>query len=138
MPYKQGHNQLNVFIEDNMIDWLKQQFESWIERRAQRRECLSCNTLRDQLFIANNEKQKLLDTIVELTNPKQPVVEKQEEFKPIPGKMIPWHLKRQMLEAESRASAKIAKERAAELGEANDNLEDELLKMADDKGVGNG
>jgi hypothetical protein len=135
MLYKQGHNQLKEYIGIRMIDWLKQQFESWIERRAQRRECLSCNTLRDQLFIANNEKQKLLESLIELTNPKQPELVKQEEFKPIPGKMIPWHLKKQMLEAESRASAKIAKERAAELGEANDDLEDELLKMADGKGV---
>jgi hypothetical protein len=117
-----------------MIDWLKQQFELYIERRQQAKECLSCNTLRDQLFIANNEKQKLLETIVELTHPKPEPTVAMQELKPI-AKTVPWHLKRQMLEAESRASAKIAKEKAAELHEANDSLEDELLKIADGKGV---
>ena len=44
------------------------------------------------------------------------------EFKPILPKYIPWGVKKQMLEAESRAQAKILREKEKEIKEAEKPL----------------
>jgi len=114
-----------------MSEWLRQQFELWIERREARRLCAGCEILKEQLFRANNEKTQLLNQLIELTNPAKPIDTPIEEFKPIKPKMVPWHIRKSMLEAESRAEAKILKDQAPKQ-EVND-LEAEVMKLADEK-----
>lgn len=113
-----------------MIDWLKQQFELWIEYRHSRRECQSCNTLREQLLIANNEKQKLLDTIVELSKPEQPIVQNEpvvhEALQP---KRVPWLVRKQMLEKEDRLAAQLRKDKQNEINQSNQELENEIVDL---------
>lgn len=72
-------------------------------KEIKNKHCESCETLRQQLEIANYEKRLLLDRIMEKP---APVV----ETPPIPislPKTIPWTVKKQMLEAEDREKAKL-------------------------------
>jgi len=67
--------------------------------------CQSCEILKNQLNISNIEKErllrKLLDTPVEVTSVRD------EELKPILPKMVPWNVRKQMLESEDREKAKL-------------------------------
>lgn len=114
-----------------LIEWLKLKFDEWIERREKRRECTSCETLREQLFIANNEKQKLLEQLIEINNPKA-AVQEEKEFEPIQPRIVPWHIKRRMLEAESRKEAELLKVKKEEISEANQKLEEEVMKLSNE------
>ena len=96
-----------------LLDWYKQ----WLDIRAEYRQidtvlskevkqeelvCQSCETLKQQLEIANYEKQKLLDRILE-----KPELPKETE----PPKItrphsIPWAARRQILEQEDREKAR--------------------------------
>ena len=69
--------------------------------------CKSCETLRNQLNIANHEKEELLSTILGLVKPE--VVQNQAPIivEPIKNKAIPWHVRQKALEEEDRAKAKI-------------------------------
>lgn len=95
-----------------LLDWYRQWLEIRTEFRAKRAEvsqeekiCQSCETLKQQLEIANYEKQQLLNRIIEKPAPepeKQPI----EVTRP---KMIPWNVRKQMLEREDREKAKLMK-----------------------------
>lgn len=87
--------------------------------------CKSCETLKLQLAIANDEKRALLDRILE-----KPVAEatlNTDDLKPIVPRTLPWNARRQALEAEDRAAAKILKQNktenvsTADLEQAMDN-----------------
>lgn len=71
-------------------------------RRDSKSYCKSCETLREQLAVTNHEKKILLEQI--LVKP-APIQQEREAPQPIGPKMVPWHIKRQMLEAEDRALA---------------------------------
>ncbi len=114
-----------------MIEWIKLQFEAWIERRIQAKQCLTCEVLKEQLFIINTEKAKLLEQLIELTNPARPVEAIIEEYKPIMPKIVPWHIKKNMLEADARAEAEILRKK-----KETEDLEAEVMKLADEKLVG--
>jgi|SRR4030095_10413180 len=67
------------------------------------KECQSCNTLREQLMMERENTRKLLDKIITPSAP--PKIEE-----PVPPsisvpKVVPWHVKRQMLEQEDRIKA---------------------------------
>jgi hypothetical protein len=69
--------------------------------------CVSCETLKMQLAIANDEKRQLLSSI--LSKPAEapsPQVDP-EHLKP---KMMTWNVRRQMLEAEDRKKAAVIAE----------------------------
>jgi hypothetical protein len=91
--------------------------------------CKSCETLREQLRISNAEKDQLLKSILEFTKPT--VVERQEvnirELTPLKTRALPWRIRAQRLEAESRHEAQVKKlyeERTKQL-EKEVGLEDE-------------
>ena len=69
--------------------------------------CDSCETLRVQLERANYDKNELLTRILELTAPKNEVVEKRELVPITQPRQIPWAVRRQMLEAEDRKKAQL-------------------------------
>lgn len=82
---------------------------TYLEKRNESKEdavCESCETLKLQLEIANYEKDRLLNRLLE----KPEVVESkapQEMSKP---RMISWKVRQQMLEAEDRKRAQIMRE----------------------------
>jgi len=80
--------------------------------------CASCDTLREQLAIANIEKKQMLESILSFTRPAEsqpsPVVD-YEQLKP---KMVTWNVRRQMLEAEDRRQAQILAEQRKAAAEA--------------------
>ena len=72
-------------------------------RKENRNYCKSCETLQSQLAQANHEKKMLLEQILHKPEPAQPI--QQELPQRIEPRVTPWHIKRQMLEAEDRARA---------------------------------
>ena len=84
-----------------------------LETAREKSICPNCEVLRQQLEIANYEKRQLTDTIVAMVLPKVadiPIV--QSEQKPIRPRTIPWRVKQQELEANSRDLARIQREQA--------------------------
>lgn len=76
--------------------------------------CESCETLRMQLAIANEEKKQLLDSILDMTKPKV------ETNIPInltnsTQRAIPWRVRKEMLESESRKTAELLKRKVEEM-----------------------
>lgn len=80
--------------------------------------------LERQLSMVNEEKRQLLELIMAKQD-ETPPAPPSAEFKPIMPKQIPWHVRRQMLEAEDREKAKLEKEKSKEQEEIN-KLEKEL------------
>lgn len=70
--------------------------------------CQSCETLRDQLALANAREQKLLDRIME--KPEKPVDTPHVAGKPILPLRTPWKVRQQMLETEDRIKAQRLRE----------------------------
>lgn len=91
--------------------------------------CNTCEVLRGMLEQTNSEKKYLLEQLL-----KEPEIIQEtstEEFKPIKTtKFTPWHVRRQILEAEDRKQAQIIKDKKKEMEEAAklqvDKLEKEL------------
>lgn len=108
-----------------MINWLHKFFyphcPECIAEREQSEICYSCETLRIQLEIANNEKKQLLSKLID--KPIEPLVERSAEI-PI-SKNIPWNVRRQMLEAEDRQKARIIAEKNREM-KSTEELEKEI------------
>ena len=67
--------------------------------------CQSCEVLKNQLNISNLEKDKLLRKL--LGTPVEVTSVRDEELKPILPKMVPWNVRKQMLESEDREKAKL-------------------------------
>lgn len=80
-----------------------------------RHSCISCDTLREQLSIANAEKERLLKLILQRHEPKTEPVQETRNLEPIAPKITTWKQRRAMLEAEDRQKARILKEQEAEL-----------------------
>lgn len=85
-------------------------------RRESKSYCKSCETLREQLNVANHEKKVLLDQI--LYKPEKPVAEIEKAPVPITPKIVPWKVQREILEAEDRAKAKIIRQQQEEYARA--------------------
>lgn len=96
-----------------LLDWYKQWLDIRTEFRARQAEvvveetvCKSCETLKQQLEVANYEKEKLLNKL--LTTPdKEPERTTAPEPQAVRPKTVPWHVRRQMLEREDREKAKL-------------------------------
>lgn len=86
--------------------------------------CESCETLKEQLNIANHEKKEMLETILGFT---KPVMEEKpadvRTIQPIQPRAATWRIKQQALEENDRITAERNKQRAKEIAE----LEKELL-----------
>lgn len=93
-----------------LLKWYKE----WLEIRASFRQedkpCESCETLKQQLELANYEKDKLLNRIMEKP---EPVIERTLAPEPVTRpRFLPWAVRKQALEAEDRAKAKAMKDAA--------------------------
>jgi len=76
--------------------------------------CESCETLRQQLAIANSEKAKLLDRL--LKEPEKEVVANTQELRPVtPIGARRWNDQRKILEANDRREANLLAEKKKEL-----------------------
>lgn len=117
-----------------MIKWLHHLFNPHCEECRNERQdeavCLSCETLKLQLEIANHEKEQLLEAILKPQSFVTQAVEKEvpQQVKP---HSIPWAVRKQMLEAEDRQKARIInakQEEAAKLASSGniEELEKEL------------
>lgn len=98
-----------------LLDWYRQFLNIRTEFRQKRAEvvieetiCKTCETLKEQMSILNHEKEKLLNRLLE-----RPEVEPERIEAPEPQavkpRMVPWNVRRQMLEREDREQAKILK-----------------------------
>lgn len=94
-----------------MILWLHRLFNPHCphcqEERQESRVCQSCETLKMQLGISNHEKEQLLATILESTRPAHEQPLSPVDYEKLKPKLMTWNVRRQMLEAEDRAAAKI-------------------------------
>ena len=99
-----------------MIAWLHHLFDPHCpqckDEEEDARQCKSCDILKEQLYIANEDKRRLLDLIVEKNKVQEslPLSDKQ----PIKSNYTPWKVKQQMLEAEDREKARILRENELE------------------------
>jgi hypothetical protein len=72
--------------------------------------CVSCDTLREQLAIANVEKRQLLDSILSLTRPSEQAPAAPVDYDKLKPRTTTWNVRRQMLEAEDRKQAQVLAE----------------------------
>jgi hypothetical protein len=85
--------------------------------------CQSCETLRNQLEISNYERRQMLDTILSFSKPKvEETTPDLSASTPVRPKVVTWSVKRQILEEEDRAKAKILRDR-----KSTEELEKEVL-----------
>jgi len=84
--------------------------------------CDTCAVLRDQLERSELERRELLSRLLDRNKPESPIQEVKEELKPITPKYVPWRVRQQMLEAEDRRTAAIAKERDKQIEELEKEL----------------
>ena len=82
--------------------------------------CENCEMLRSLLEQERYNNRKLLDSLLEVVKPSVVASERSEPPKPIMPKNIPWSVRQQMLEQESRITAQLLKQKSIE------NLEEEL------------
>lgn len=80
------------------------------EAASDEKVCQSCETLKVQLSIANDEKRQMLNSILAFNKPihEEPAQIDYEKVKP---KMMTWNVRKQMLEAEDREAARLMAER---------------------------
>jgi hypothetical protein len=112
-----------------MFKWLHHLFNPHCDLCDARPKCESCEVLREQLALANAEKDKLLRYVLEpepsLTTPKQGQQDEEEDG-PILPKFVPWHVRRQMLESEDRKQAQLLAESKKDQDQAIKQLEKNL------------
>ena len=91
-------------------------------------ECRTCDTLKIQLGIEQSEKRKLLEHIINPPKPDVPAVDMTPQL-PIKPKHVPWTMRQQKLEADSRAEAQ--RLRAEQDAKANEILTDKQKEIHD-------
>ena len=100
---------------------------NWYREWREIRHCESCDTLRQQLEIANYEKQQLLN---KLLTPPAPVIESKPLEVTVP-RTVPWNVRRQMLEREDREKARSLRNAAAPDSEIDKKSTEELERELD-------
>lgn len=96
-----------------MFNWIHHILEPHCSECARLKECQSCDTLREQLGISNAEKERLLNLLLEKSNPK--IVESEPvKTEPIGPRHVPWRVRQQMLESADRRQAELLKKNAEE------------------------
>lgn len=98
------------------------------EQKQEDKVCSSCETLKEQLAVANAEKKQLLDYVL-MPDPNtihHSPEKDDDELQPIQPKVVPWRVRRQMLEDEDRKKALLEKEQKAEQAKAIAELEKNL------------
>jgi len=72
-------------------------------------DCKSCETLTIQLKLANEERERLLNTIIDFVKP-ETIQSNPRVIAPIIPKTLPWRMRKSLLENESIENARIIKE----------------------------
>ena len=85
------------------------------------RHCESCEILREQLLLSNNERVELLHRLLD-KDKVEPSPTPVEEFKPITPQFVPWRVRQQMLEAEDRKAAATLRNREKEIADLEKEL----------------
>lgn len=95
-----------------MFNWLHHLFNPHCEHCYAEKQCSNCETLKTLLESERYEKGKLVQQIIEITKPQVETVLapklSAEESKP---QIVSWRVKRDLLESEDRAKAKIISDR---------------------------
>jgi hypothetical protein len=123
-----------MFLLDWYKEWLnirsefkEKNFELTREVKQESTICQSCETLKKQLEISNYEKDRLLNRLLEKPEviPDRTIAPELTAVRP---KMIPWHLRKQMLEREDREKARALRD-AAKPDSSNNPQSNEINKM---------
>lgn len=95
-----------------LLNWYKEYLEIKHEKAARLKElsfCDSCETLKLQLAIVNDERKLLISKLVETTKPEESKIDT-SVLKPVMPNRMNWNLRRQALEQEDRAAARVLRE----------------------------
>lgn len=97
--------------------------------------CASCELLRAQLEMCNEERKNLLERL--LNPPKEePAPTHKENLQPINPARLPWYVRQQMLEREDRKEAeRIRKEKEKEIAETKPSTEQSIAEIEQELGV---
>jgi len=117
-----------------MFNWLKELVEirtNYLERKAELNTCQSCETLKLEMERLRIENKELLNRIL------NPIVDNSakqvmEEPRQLPKHNLPWNARRQLLEAEDRAKAKLMKQNTISTEELEKEL-DIVIQAREDK-----
>ena len=97
-----------------MFHWLHHLLNPHCEHcREEKQEasiCQTCEVLITQLARAHIEKDNLLSQIERMSNPVVPSQETSEIPEPLKSRMVPWTIRRNLLEAEDRKKAQLMRE----------------------------
>jgi hypothetical protein len=95
--------------------------------REESRHCNSCEVLKIQLDRLTDERDRLLNKLLKSDDEPQVIkVNSDEVVKPRLAS-VPWPVKRAALEAESKETARILRERGTSIKEGIEKLEQEVL-----------
>lgn len=87
--------------------------------------CQTCEILKSELSHSRQENRLLIEKITRTETDNPPVTIPHEPAVPV-RQNVPWHVRRQMLEASDREKAKAMREAAKPVSDSNESLEKEL------------
>jgi hypothetical protein len=88
--------------------------------------CKSCEVLKQQLQISNDEKDRLLNQLLDITKPRVYEAVSPKDVDPIKPKIMPLHTRLRLLEQASREAAMAQ----ARMKKDNEELEKEVTEDA--------
>ncbi len=97
------------------------------EERQENSICQTCEVLTVQLARANIEKDQLLAQIERMASPsiiEEPVDKETPE--PLKPRVVPWAVRRNLLEAEDRVKAKLMRDSKGKIDPSIEKLEEEV------------
>ena len=107
-----------------LLNWYNQYLEiknQYLEKQCELKYCESCEILKTQLAITNDEKRRLLDSILE--KPEKEEAIDTSNMKPIPTlRHANWNVKREFLEREDKKQAQILFEKNKEINVTKGNV----------------
>lgn len=118
-----------------MFGWIRELLEIRYEFRERRTRlknevrhehklCQSCETLKQQLEIANYEKQQILTKLLKEPTP-EPTTPPVEITRP---RALPWNIRRQLMEREDRERARLLRNAPKPISENNEKISTEELE----------
>jgi len=96
-----------------LLNWYKEYLEIKAECDARKRDinfCSACETLKLQLAIANDERKRLIDKLLEEPEVEETSKVNISDLRPLMPNRMNWNARRQILEAEDRAAAKLMRQ----------------------------
>jgi len=93
-----------------MFNWLREYLEIRHEYWERKQVCASCEVLRVELGKERREKEMLLQHVLTPTPKEEEIRIAPEPQVPVKAQHVPWRVRQQMLENDSREKARIMKE----------------------------